>query len=154
VKDLRLISLNENCIESRLIALLQYLPCLQSLHIITEQLNFTPMTNSMNFSVPPIPVFTLSLRQWNVSLLELTRFLVTVTPHVQQLTLISRSSLENLNYLSPDEWILLVQSLPNLEKLTLDITRRNDIDEQIWTKNCQRLTKLISRYRITFRIGK
>jgi hypothetical protein len=154
MKDLRLIAMNENCATNRLIILLQYLPCLQSLHIIANQLNLTPMTDSANVCIAPISSFTLNLHQWNVSLLELTRFILTLTPHVQELKIICRTPLENLTYLNPEEWILFVQSLPNLEKLTLGIDRRNDIDEQIWTKSCQKLTKLISRYHITFRIGK
>lgn len=153
MKDLRLIAMNENCVANRLVLLLQYLPCLQSLHIIANQLNLTPVNNSPSVCTTPISSFTLNLNQWNVPLVELTHFILILTPYVQELKIICRTPLENLTYLNHDEWIMLIQSLPNLEKFTLGIGRQSEFDEQIWTKSCQKLTKLLTRYHITFQIG-
>jgi hypothetical protein len=153
MKDLRLIAMNENCVANRLVLLLQYLPCLQSLHIIANQLNLTPVNNSASVCTAPISSFTLNLNQWNVPLVELTHFILILTPYVQELKIICRTPLENLTYLNHDEWIMLIQSLPNLEKFTLGIGRQSEFDEQIWTKSCQKLTKLLTRYHITFQIG-
>jgi hypothetical protein len=49
---------------------------------------------------------------------------------------------------------MFINSLPNLKKLTHDITRGSSIDEENWTKKCQMLTKLMARNHITFQIGK
>lgn len=146
MEDLKLLGKNEHCTTNRLINLLSYLPCLQSLHIIANELNSTPESTTNNVIKAPISNFTLNLNVWNTSLTELYRFITTITPRVEQLTLISRSSIVNRDHLNYLIWPDFVESLPYLQKLTLIIHRDTTLDEQIWEKNCRILTKrLIKR---------
>jgi hypothetical protein len=152
IKKLRLIGINEHCSTDRLSVLLQHLPCLQSLHIIANQLNFVSKTNTEIISTAPISNFILNIHQFNVRFVEFSNFISTLTPCVQELTIICRASLENLTYLNHQEWIPFIQSLPNLKKLTLNISRTRTINEQTWEKNCQELTKLMTKNHIAIQI--
>ncbi len=154
IKNLRLFGINENCSIDRLILLLQHLPCLQSLHIIANQLNCVSKINTKFIFTAPISNFILNIHQFNVPFIQFTNFILTLTPCVQELTIICRTPLENLNYLNHQEWILFIQSSPNLKKLTLNIDRISTINEQIWEKNCQKLTKLMTENHIAIQIHK
>jgi hypothetical protein len=137
IKNLRLTGMNEICFTNRLMILLQHLPCLQSLHIIANQLNFI-----------------LNINEFIVPIVQFTNFILNLTPYVQELKIICRTPIQNLIYLDHQEWIKLIKSLPNLKELTLDIRRTNDIDEKTWDKSCQLLTKLMTINHIVLRIGK
>jgi hypothetical protein len=156
MKNLRLNGMNENCSIDRLIVLLEHLPCLQSLHIIANQLNIVSTTNTKTISscTVPISMFTLNINQFNIPFGQFSNAIVTLTPYVEELKIICRTPLENLTYLNHREWILFIRSLPNLKKMTLEISRTSAIDEQKWDKNCQKLTKLMTENHIILRIGK
>ncbi|CAF1276754.1 unnamed protein product [Rotaria sordida] len=155
IKNLKLIGLNENFFIDRLIILLQYLPYLQSLHIITNQINFISTKNTDNISCTnSISSFTLNIHEFIVSFVQFTNFILRIIPYVQELKIICRSPVQNFDYLNHREWIMFIQSLPNLKKIILDISRNNDIDEQIWNKKCQMLIKLMIKNHIILQIVK
>jgi hypothetical protein len=155
IKHLRLTGMNEICFIDRLILLIQHLPCLQSLHIVANQLNFVPTTNAKNmFCTVPISIFILNINELIISFVQFTDLILTLTPYVQELKIICRTLVQNLDYLNHRNWLIFIKSLPNLKKLTLDICRNTGIDEQIWDKRCQILTKLMTKNRIALRIGK
>ena len=152
MENLKLLGKNEHCNTNRLTNLLSYLPCLQSLHIIADELNSTPESTINDVIKAPISNFILNLSLWNTSLTELHRFITMITPRVEQLTLISRSSIANHDHLNHLIWLEFVQSLPCLQKLTLIIHRDTTLDEQIWDKHCRLLTKRLIKQGITFHI--
>ncbi|CAF1216010.1 unnamed protein product [Rotaria sp. Silwood1] len=152
IKNLKLIGTYENLFIDRLIILLQYLPYLQSLHIITNQINFSSTKNIC--CLVPISNFTLNISEFNISFVQLTNFLLCVTPNVQEFKIICRNSIQNINYLNYQEWKIFIQSLSYLKKLTLDIHRSNNIDEQIWNKKCEILNNLMIENHIILHIGK
>jgi hypothetical protein len=155
IKNLRLIGMEENCITDRLIVLLQYLPYLQSLHIIANQLNFNSTIKTKIIpGTNPISIFILNIKQFNVPFVQFANFILTLTPYVQELTIICRTPDENLTYLQHLEWISLIKLLSNLQKLTLRIYRANTINEQLWNKNCEQLTKIMTNSHIVLRIDK
>jgi hypothetical protein len=151
IKSLRLIGKNENCSTDRLMMLLQHLPELQSLHIIANQLNFT---STNNICTAPISNFILNIHQFNISFVHFIHFISNLTPDVEELKVICRTPLENMAYLDYREWIMFIALLPNLKKMTLDISRATQINEQIWERNCQQLIKLMTSNRIVLHIGK
>ncbi len=155
IKNLRLTGMNEPCFTNRLMILLQHLPCLQSLHIIANQLNFMSTIKLDDIScTAPISIFILNINEFIVPIVQFTNFILNLTPYVQELKIICRTPIQDLTYLDHREWIKLIKSLPNLKELTLDIRRTNDIDEKIWDKRCQLLTKLMTINHIVLRIGK
>ncbi|CAF2713658.1 unnamed protein product [Rotaria sp. Silwood2] len=155
IKNLKLIRIYENFFIDRFIILLQCLPYLQSLHIIANQINFSSTKNTNNiYCTVPISSFTLNINKVNVSFVQFTNFMLCVTPYLQDLNFICRTSVQNLNYLNHREWMIFIQSLPNLKKVTLDIYPSNDIHEQIWNKKCQILVDLMIKNHIILRIGK
>lgn len=155
IKNLRLNGIYENCFTDRLINLLQYLPYLQTLHIIANQLQFVSKTNLKNISdIVSISSFTLNINQLIGSLVQLTNFILFLTPCVQELTIIFRNPVQDLTYLDYREWMTFIKSLHNLVKFTLNIRCTNEINEQIWNKKCQLLTKLMTNNHIVFRIEK
>jgi hypothetical protein len=96
----------------------------------------------------------LNINEFIVPIVQFTNFILNLTPYVQELKIICRTPIQDLTYLDHREWIKLIKSLPNLKELTLDIRRTNDIDEKIWDKRCQLLTKLMTINHIVLRIGK
>jgi hypothetical protein len=155
IKTLRLIGMNENCSVDRLIILLQHLPCLQSLHIVANQLNFFPTTNGKNiFCTNTISSFTLNINEFSISFVQLTDFILTLTPYVQELKIICRTPVQNFSYLNHRDWVVFIKALSNMKKLTLDIYRPNEIDKETWDKRCQMLTKVMTKNRIDFQFSK
>jgi hypothetical protein len=135
--------------------LLQHLPCLQSLHIVANQLNFFPTTNGKNiFCTNTISSFTLNINEFSISFVQLTDFILTLTPYVQQLKIIYRTPVQNFSYLNHRDWVVFIKTLSNMKKLTLDIYRPNEIDKETWDKRCQMLTKVMTKNRIDFQFSK
>lgn len=154
IKYLRLTGINENCMTDRIGPLLQYLPNLQSLHIIANQLNFNSTINTnITSSTAPISIFSLNIKQFIVPLIQFLNFIPITTPNVQELTIICRTPLDDLTYLNHQVWISFIYLLPSLKKLTLRISRSNTIDEQIWSRDCQKLTKWITKNRVILQLG-
>lgn len=148
VKDLRLIGKNENCSIDRLMTLLSYFPCLQSLHIITSQLISSPVGMIQS----PISKFTLDIKEWTISLHELNNFIASIAPQVKEFKLICRSPIENRDYLKSFLRIDFIQTLNYLQNLTLVMHRHSNLDEEFWNKTCETLTKRNNSRGITFHI--
>ncbi|CAF4381361.1 unnamed protein product, partial [Rotaria sordida] len=96
----------------------------------------------------------LNIHEFIVSFVQFTNFILRIIPYVQELKIICRSPIQNFDYLKHREWIMFIQSLPNLKKIILDISRSNDIDEQIWNKKCQMLIKLMIKNHILLQLVK
>lgn len=143
MKYLQLNGANEFCRTDRLIELLEYLPYLQTLHIIANQLNIIS-TNVIPSNIS-ISHFILNINEFNVSLIQFLTFISILTPNIEELTILCRTPLNDISYLNHREWIAFIHSLPNLKKLTLKLSRSNTIDEQIWTKTCEKLTKFLTK---------
>ncbi|CAF3076733.1 unnamed protein product [Rotaria socialis] len=155
IKNLRLMGTSENCTIDRLIKLLEYLPQLQSLYIIANQLSFIS-TKSKNNEICAVALssFTLNIKEFIISFVQLTDFIIHVMPFIQELKIVCRTAMQDLNYLNIHDWIKFVKSSPNLKKVTFDVYRGNEIDEQKWNNRCQMLIKSMTLNHITLRIGK
>ncbi|CAF2125395.1 unnamed protein product [Rotaria magnacalcarata] len=155
IKNLRLMGTSEICTTDRLIKLLEYLPQLQSLHIIANQFSFISTKSTENeICTVALSNFILNINELTVPFIQLTDFIISVMPFIQELKVVCRTAMQNLNYLNIHDWIKFVKSSPNLKNVTFDVHRGNEIDEQKWNNRCQMLIKNMNLNHVTLRIGK
>jgi hypothetical protein len=105
ITNLSLIGMHESCFVNRLTVLLQYFPYLHSLNIVAHHLDFplgTTTKKNLNSTIP-ILSFTLNVNDLHVPFAQFSSFIMDImTPHIEELTIISRTALEDLTYL--DRW--------------------------------------------------
>lgn len=155
IKELRLIGMHENFSFDRLIVLIENLPYLRKLYIVSKKIHFIPEQDGNNsICTVPIVSFTLNINELNIPFTYFTNCIIRAVPYVEEIKIKCRTPLTTLDYLNVHDWINFAKSLSRLCKITIDISRGNAIDEQIWTNKCQSLLKKMVRNHIDLRIGK
>ena len=150
VSSIRTLYLNgpaEICFVDRLLILLQHLPNLHSLNILTKELTAPPAPAVQCTS--PISTLTLKLHDFSIPAIG---SLTSALADLAVLTIVCRQSIENVSFLDRQPWLTLIDTSPKLKEVTLHLHRSNALDEKAWQKAEQRLTRSLAQHDVTLRL--
>ena len=154
VTELQLRSHHEYLFLDRCLILLKYFPRLQSLNIVAQGIKWSPKrTFPTEKLICPVRIFHLQISQSELSLNEWIEVFITSMEHLEKFTLVIINSLDDISYLDLLIWKKIVEKLPFLREINLEISPSVRIDTDRWTKKSQILTKILAKKKISFQMA-